>query len=87
MYTNVGKILNLPSQIILPTDGAAILRINGQLSHGAYILAESVDEDAANRLIVDASSPALERYRFNVEVKNSNLVLNVISTALKVIIR
>ena len=87
VYTNVGKTLNLPSQIILPTDGAAILRINGQLSHGAYILAESVDEDAANRLIVDASSPALERYRFNVEVKNGNLVLNVISTALKVIIR
>ena len=86
-YTNVGKELKLPSKIVLPTDGAAFLRINGRLSPGQYVLVESVEEDAANHLIVDASSPALERHRFNLEVKNGNLVLNVISTALKVIIR
>ena len=86
-YTNVGKELKLPSKIVLPTDGAAFLRINGRLSPGQYVLVESVGEDAANHLIVDASSPALERHRFNLEVKNGNLVLNVISTAFKVIIR
>jgi hypothetical protein len=87
-FVNNSRELTLPSPIILPTDGVATLRINGtRLITAKHTIATGVAADAADHLDVDLASAALGGRKATLAVEDGNLVLDVKSAGLKVIVR
>ncbi len=87
-FVNNSRELALPSPIVLPTDGVATLRIGGtRLTSGKHTIATDVAADAADHLVVDPASAALDGRKTTLAVEDGNLVLNVKSFGLKVIVR
>gem|GEM_PF-6799692 len=87
-FVNNSRELALLSPIILPTDGVATLRIDGtRLASGKHTIATDVAADAADHLTVDPASAALGGRKAILAVEDGNLVLDVKSSGLKVIVR
>lgn len=87
-FQNLGRELILPSSIVLPTEGAATLRIGGyRLRSGKHTILTGVADDAAGHLRVDPASAALGGRKATLAVEDGNLVLDVKSFGLKVIVR
>ena len=78
-YTNVGNTLALPcSTLVLPSTGTATLRINGgRLKGGDHILVAGVFADAASHLNVELANSVKDGRRYDVAVKDGNLVLSI----------
>lgn len=87
-FQNLGRELILPSSIVLPTEGAATLRIGGyRLRSGKHTILTGVAADAADHLRVDPASAALGGRKATLAVEDGDLVLDVKSSGLKVIVR
>ena len=87
-FVNNSRELALPSPIVLPTEGVATLRIGGtRLASGKHTIATDVAADAADHLVVDPASAALDGRKTTLAVEDGDLVLNVKSFGLKVIVR
>ena len=87
-FQNSGNALALPSPIVLPTDGAATLRIGGdRLRSGKHTIATGVAEGAADHLTVDPASAALGGREPTLAVEDGNLVLNIQPDGLMLIFR
>ena len=87
-FVNNSRELALPSPIVLPTDGVATLRIGGtRLASGKHTIATNVAADAADYLVVDPASAALDGRKTTLAVEDGDLVLNVKCSGLKVIVR
>jgi hypothetical protein len=87
-FVNNRRELALPSPIVLPTDGVATLRIDGtRLSTAKHTIATGVAADAVGHLRVDPASAALDGRKTTLAVEEGNLVLDVKSAGLKVIVR
>ena len=87
-FKNSGRELALPSPIMLPSTGVATLRIDGaKLKSGDYTIATGVAADAADHLVIDPASTALNGRKVSLRVDEGNLVLAVKSTGTVCIVR
>ena len=85
-FVNSGSSLALPSTITFPADGAATLRIGGdRLRSGKHTIATGVESDAADHLIVDPASAALDGRKYTLKVEEDKLMLNIESDGLTVV--
>ena len=82
-YTNSGSTLALPCKtLVLPETGKATLRINGErLRSGDHILVEGVSAGAESLLNVELAETVKDGRRYDVAVKDGNLVLHVIPSS------
>ena len=82
-YSNVGSTLALPCKtLVLPETGTATLRINGErLRSGDHVLVSGVSEGAADHLDVELADTVKDGRRYDVAVKDGNLVLHVIPSS------
>ena len=87
-YTNVGSTLALPCKtLVLPETGKATLRINGdRLRGGDHVIVSGVSEGAASHLDVELAESVKDGRRYEVAVKDGNLVLTV-NSGLMVFVR
>lgn len=87
-FRNEGRELALPAPVVLPETGSATLRIDGaRLNSGDHTVMSDVAQDAADHLAIDAESEALDGRKTSLRVEDGNLVLNVVSKGLMIIIR
>ena len=87
-FKNSGRELALPSPIALPSTGVATLRIDGaKLKSGDYTIATGVAADAADHLVIDSASTALNGRKASLRVDDGNLVLTIKSTGTVCIVR
>lgn len=82
-YSNVGNTLALPCKtLVLPETGTATLRINGErLRSGDHVLVEGVSAGAESLLNVELADSVKDGRRYEVAVKDGNLVLHVIPSS------
>ena len=74
--------------LALPETGTATLRIDGtRLKGGDQVILENAPAGAAEHLVLDMTSPALDSRRASLSVVDGNLVLNVQPTGLIMIFR
>ena len=78
-YTNSGKTLALPCKtLVLPSEGKATLRINGgRLRNGDHVLVSGVSAGASDLLGVELADSVKDGRRYDVAVKDGNLVLSI----------
>ncbi len=74
--------------LALPETGTATLRIDGtRLKGGEHVILENAPAGAAEHLVLDMNSPALDSRRASLSVVNGKLVLNVQPSGLIMIFR
>ena len=78
----------LTNTLTLPTEGKATLRINGdKLSSGDHILVKGVSADATSLLNVELAESVSNGRRYEVAVKDGNLVLSFASKGFILIVQ
>jgi autotransporter-associated beta strand protein len=83
-----GSLERTSMSVALPTVGAATLNITGgRLGSGNHVLFTGVAADALDHLTVNIAPEVIDGRKYSLKVDGSNLVLNILSPGLMVIIR